>query len=121
MIIIETIDHISLSVSDIEKSIEFYRENFGFDLTEHASGSPEAFLQVADIKLRLFREESGKVAKTGGYVAFYVDEEDFEDAIDEIEDSELEIISGPENIRNGKKVVISDPDGNKIALCSSSK
>ncbi|MGL4369159.1 MAG: VOC family protein, partial [Spirochaetota bacterium] len=32
MIIIESIDHISLAVSDIEKSIEFYRENFGFDL-----------------------------------------------------------------------------------------
>ncbi|MGL4370521.1 MAG: VOC family protein, partial [Spirochaetota bacterium] len=73
------------------------------------------------IKLRLFSEESGKVAKSSGYVAFYVDEEDFEDAIDEIDENELPVISGPENIRGGKKIVIADPDGNKIALCCNAK
>lgn len=119
MIIIENIDHISLAVSDIEASIEFYRETFGFDLTEHVSGSPEAVLQVGEIRLRLSSDD--KVAKNNGYVAFYVDDDDFEDAVEEIEESGLTVISGPENVRNGKKIVITDPDGNRIALCSSAK
>jgi catechol 2,3-dioxygenase-like lactoylglutathione lyase family enzyme len=117
MIIIESIDHISLAVSDIEASIEFYRENLGFDLVEHISGSLEAHLQVGEIHLRLLQE--GKVSKSNGYIAFYVDGD--EDAIEEIEENGLEVISGPENIRNGKRIVIADPDGNKIALCSSIK
>ena len=119
MIIIENIDHISLAVSDIEASIEFYRENFGFDVVEHISGSPEAVLQVGEIGLRLIGGD--KAPKSTGYVAFHVDDDDFEDALEEVDESELEVISGPENIRNGKRIIIADPDGNRIALCTSSK
>ena len=50
-----------------------------------------------------------------------MDDDDFEDAVEEIEESGLTVISGPENVRNGKKIVITDPDGNRIALCSSAK
>ena len=119
MIIIENIDHISLAVSDIEASIEFYRENFGFDLIEHVSGSPEAVLQVGEIRLRLISGDKGE--KGAGYVAFYVDEEDFEDALEEVDEAELEVVSGPESIKGGKRIIIADPDGNRIALCSSAK
>ena len=119
MIIIENIDHISLAVSDIEASIEFYREMFGFDIVEHISGSSEAVLQVGEIRLRLIGGEAA--GKSSGYVAFYVDDDDFEDALEELDESGLEVVSGPENIKNGKRVIIADPDGNRIALCSSAK
>jgi len=45
-----------------------------------------------------------------------VDEEDFEDAVEEIQEREIEIVFGPENIRKGKTVVFLDPDGNQIEL-----
>jgi metallothiol transferase len=115
MIIIESIDHICFSVSDMERSIEFYREIFGFDVVEHMSGSPDALLQVGDIRLRL---QKGKDASASeGYVAFYVDEEDFEDALEEIEEAGIETVAGPEDYRGGKRVITVDPDGNHIALC----
>jgi metallothiol transferase len=114
MIIIENIDHICFSVTDMERSIEFYREIFGFDVIEHLSGSPEALLQVGDIRLRL---ENGKNPAGEGYVAFYVDEEDFEDALEEIEEAGIDVVAGPDEYRGGKRVVATDPDGNKIALC----
>jgi metallothiol transferase len=114
MIIIENIDHICFSVTDMERSIEFYRETFGFDVIEHLSGSPEALLQVGDIRLRL---ETSKNPAGDSYVAFYVDEEDFEDALEEIEEAGIEVVSGPEEYRGGKRIVTADPDGNKITLC----
>jgi metallothiol transferase len=118
MVIIENMDHISLAVSDIERSISFYKDLFGFDLVEKQSGSSEAYLQVGEIKLRLNQVEEDLTAQNNdSYVAFYVDEDDFDDAIDEIEAGSVEIVYGPENIRNGQKVIISDPDGNKIGLC----
>jgi catechol 2,3-dioxygenase-like lactoylglutathione lyase family enzyme len=119
MIVIENIDHVCLAVSDIEKSIEFYRDFFGFDVVEHMSGSPDALLQVGDIRLKL-ESDDGK-SKPSGYVAFYVDEEDFEDALDEIEENNIPIVSGPEDYRGGKRVIIQDLSGNKVALCHSDK
>ena len=41
---------------------------------------------------------------------------DFEDAVDEIQEKEIEIVFGPEDIRKGKTVVFLDPDGNQIEL-----
>jgi catechol 2,3-dioxygenase-like lactoylglutathione lyase family enzyme len=119
MIIIENIDHISFPVSDMDRSIEFYREVFGFDVVEHMSGSPDALLQVGDIRLRLQLDKNAK--GEGGYVAFYVDEEDFEDALDEIEENGIETLSAAEEYRGGKRIVVLDPDGNKIGLCYSRK
>ena len=78
-----------------------------------------AVLQVGEIRLRLVSGDKGE--KGSGYVAFYVDEEDFEDALEEVDEAELEVVSGPESIKGGKRIIIADPDGNRIALCSSAK
>ncbi|HEY1407025.1 MAG TPA: VOC family protein [Spirochaetota bacterium] len=120
MIVIENIDHVCLAVNDIEKSIEFYRDFFGFDVVEHMSGSPDALLQVGDIRLKLTSDDGGK-NKSNGYVAFYVDEEDFEDALEEIEENNLTVVSGPDDYRAGKSIIIQDLSGNRIALCYSKK
>lgn len=120
MIIIENIDHICLSVADIEESIGFYRDYLGFDIVEHMSGTTEALMQVGDIRLRLTSAEAAK-NKSVGYVAFYVDEQDFEDALDEIEEAGIETAGDPEEYRGGKRIVISDPSGNRIALCYTKK
>lgn len=119
MIVIETIDHIALQVKNIEKGIEFYRDIFGFDVVEHLSGSPDALLQVGDIRIRLISSSSAN--KSEGYIAFYLDEEDFEDALEEIEENEISLVAETEEYRGGKRVVVQDPDGNHIALCYTRK
>ena len=50
-------------------------------------------------------------------MSFIVDEDDFEDAVDELNEKKIPIVSGPENIRKGQSVVFLDPDGNQIELC----
>ncbi len=118
MIVIESIDHIGLSVSNLESSIEFYKELFDFEVVEKMSNSREAFIKVGEIVIGLFEVEGYASQKsTKNHISLYIDEEDFDDAVDELREKEIPIVFGPENIRNGKSVVFLDPDGNQIELC----
>ncbi|TAL31921.1 MAG: VOC family protein [Spirochaetes bacterium] len=118
MIVIESIDHIGISVSNLEKSIEFYKELFDFEVIEKISSSKQAYIKVGEIVIGLFEVDGYKNQKnTKNHVSFYVDEQDFEDAFEEIKDMEIPIVFGPENIRNGKSLVFLDPDENQIEIC----
>ena len=117
MIIIEGINHIGISVSNLEEGINFYKDFFDFEVVEKLSNSGQAFMKMGDIIIGLYEVDGYKAdTESETRVSFYVDEEDFEDALDEIENTELEIVYGPENIRNGQTVVFLDLDGNKIEL-----
>lgn len=117
MIVIESINHIGLTVSDLEKSIKFYRDLFDFDVIEKISTSGQAFLKIGDIVIALYEVDGYKNQDgTKNRISFYVDEEDFDDALDELKELDIEIVYGPEKIRNGQLVVFLDPDGNQIEL-----
>ncbi len=117
MIIIESINHIFLTVSDLEQSIKFYRDLFDFDVIEKLGSAGQAFLKMGDILLGLIEVPGYKNSeKSQNRISFFVDEEDFEDAVDELEDLEMKIVYGPENIRNGQCIIFLDPDGNQIEL-----
>ena len=118
MIVIENINHISLTVSDLEKSVDFYKEMFDFETVEKYSTENQRFMRMGDILISLnhlenFRNNEGSKP----IVSFYIDEEDFDDAVDELNEMGIDIVSGPENIRNGRSIVFVDPDDNKIELC----
>ncbi|MBN1500205.1 MAG: VOC family protein [Spirochaetes bacterium] len=117
MIIIESLNYVSISVSDIENSVKFYKDMFEFDVVEKQSGSKEAVLQIGEFYLRLCQIENfSKNSRDEDFLCFTVDEDDFDDILDEVEENSIPVVFGPENIRNGQKIVITDPDGNKIAL-----
>jgi len=117
MIVIEGINYIGLTVSDLEVSTKFYRELFDFDVVDKMSGAGQAFLRMGEMLIALNEEEGFQSPENSGYaISFFVDEEDFDDALEELEDKEINIVHGPENIRNGQTVVFIDPDGNKIEL-----
>lgn len=122
MIIIENLNSLSISVSDLDDSISFYKDIFGFDIIERQSGSDEAIMQMGEIILRLCQvADLSDDLRKENYFTFYVDEEDFDDALEEIEENELEIVYGPENLRNGRQIIICDPDGNRMGLSSISR
>lgn len=112
MIIIEEVNHISLAVANLEKSLEFYRDIFYFDTVEKIDKT-EAFLSIGDIKIRL--KESAEVTPNPDvYISFNIDMQDFDDVADELEDKKVKF----DEIDNddGHKIVFSDIDGNKIAI-----
>ncbi len=118
MIVIESVDHVGLTVSNLDRSIEFYRDLFDFDILERFGDTRQAFLRVGDIVIGLYEVEGYKHQEgTKNHLSFYVDEEDFDDAVDEINEKEIPIVFGPDNLRKGKSVIFLDPDGNQIELC----
>lgn len=117
MIVIESVDHIGMTVSDLDSAIEFYKDLFDFEVVERVSNSNEAYIKVGDILIKLIEVKGYETPDNSkSHICFYIDEEDFDDAIDELEDKNIPIVYGPENIRKGRLVVFSDPDGNKIEL-----
>lgn len=117
MIVIENLDHIGITVSDLDRAIEFYSDTFDFEVVERASNSNEAYIKVGDILIKLTELKDYKAPENSkSHICFYIDEEDFDDALDELQDKNIPIVFGPENIRKGRLVVFTDPDGNKIEL-----
>ena len=117
MIVIESVNYIGITVSDLERGVQFYKDLFDFDTVDNISTAGQAFLKMGDIMLALEEVEGYKaVDDMGASVSFYVDEEDFDDAVDDLKEADIEIISGPENLRKGQRVVFLDPDGNRIEL-----
>ena len=117
MIVIESVNYIGITVSDLERGVGFYKDLFDFDVVENISNPGQAFLKMGDILLAITEIEGYKnTGDTAPCVSFYVDEEDFDDAVDELKEAEIEIVSGPENLRKGQLVVFLDPDGNRIEL-----
>jgi len=118
MIVIESVHHMGITVTDLERSIKFYRDMFDFEVIEKLSTSGIAYLRIADIVIGLYEAAQYKgSADSKNKLSFFVDEEDFEDAVEELKALDATIIMGPENIRNGQAVIFLDPDGNQIELC----
>ncbi len=116
MIVIESINHLGLTVSNLENSVNFYKELFDFDIIENNAN--QVYIKEGDIILCLEEEQDYKNQKnTKNRVSFLIDEDDFDDAVDELKEKNIPIVFGPENIRKGQSVVFLDPDGNQIELC----
>jgi catechol 2,3-dioxygenase-like lactoylglutathione lyase family enzyme len=117
MIVIESINHVTITVSDLEKSILFYKDIFDFEVIEKYSDSGQAFIRMGDILILLNEIKKYQADENSkNSISFYIDEEDFDDAIEEIKELKLEIVYGPENLRKGRSLIFIDPDGNRIEL-----
>ena len=117
MIVIEGINHLGITVSNLDTATTFYKELFDFDPLEKLSAPGQAYLRIGDSIVCLYEVEGYKNAESSkNRLSLYVDEDDFEDALDEIEKQQLVVVTGPENIRNGQSIVFLDPDGNQLEL-----
>jgi catechol 2,3-dioxygenase-like lactoylglutathione lyase family enzyme len=117
MIVIESINHIGITVSDLDRSIKFYRDLFDFETIEKLGSTGVAYLRVADMVIGLYESGSYKGSEDSrNKISFFVDEEDFDDAVEELKNLDVTIVHGPENLRNGQSVIFLDPDGNQIEL-----
>lgn len=117
MIVIEGFNYTGITVSDIERSIEFYRDILDFDYLDRVSDEEKAFMSMGDIIIALIRSEGYRAEdSSASRVSFYVDEEDFDDIIDDMEETGLAIASGPDEKGDIQFIIITDPDNNKIEI-----
>lgn len=121
------IHHIAISVTDMAKSISFYRENFGFDeirrYTKEGWNGEAAILKLKDTELEIFsfknhiqnKDDSSKFEVLGlKHIAFLVPS---------VEDKYKELKAKGVNISEPKKgttctayCFLTDPDGITLEL-----
>ncbi len=117
MILLEGLHHISFGSSDLKRSVEFYQDLLGLELMEE--GEQHALLEqgAVSIRLNLIPNYKSPLTNPGELsMSFSLDVDDFTNALQELEEKEIEILTGPVGIEGGESLLISDPDGNLIEL-----
>ncbi len=117
----EGIHHVSLLVSDLERSKHFYSEVLGFKENKNrpAFDFPGAWYEVGNTQIHLIVYEDGKTLRGShkidsrdGHFAIRV--QDMESFIDRMKKHHVEPLNKPNNKTNWHQAFICDPDGNII-------
>ncbi|MFJ7830753.1 metallothiol transferase FosB [Peribacillus sp. NPDC097284] len=113
---IQGLNHLLFSVSDLEKSSEFYQAVFGAKLL--VKGNQTAYFDLNGIWLALNLEKDiprNEIKESYTHVAFSITEKDFDGIQDRLERLQVNILSGRErNKRDNKSIYFTDLDGHKF-------
>ena len=118
------IDHVEITSGNLERSIRFYKEVFGFVLKERIKpSSPEieeiAFLTLGDTMLELLAIKNSAPAPKGPQVGFRmmaIEVDDMDRAIEYLKGKGVGVSRGPVTLGASKRAEIKDPDGLSIEL-----
>ncbi|MBU5439036.1 metallothiol transferase FosB [Tissierella sp. MSJ-40] len=107
------INHITFSVSNLEKSIEFYKNVFDAKLL--VKGERLAYFDLQGIWLALNVEsdiERNEIYQSYTHMSFSIDEEDYEFVVEKLNKLNVNIREGrPRYKEEGKSIYFRDPDG----------
>lgn len=109
------LNHITIAVSDLERSLNFYSNTLGF--TPHARWDSGAYLSIGELWFCLSLDEPcPKDDYT--HLAFDISSQDFESFAKRVVALDVEVWK--ENKSEGQSLYILDPDGHKLEIHSGS-
>ncbi|WP_432743076.1 VOC family protein [Methylobacter sp. G7] len=112
------LDHVGLNVADLEKSIAFYQDMFGFSVIEKWDSLKQAFIGANGIVLGLMEIPNYDYRTyTMAHLAFPCGKPDFPNVVTKVQSYGLEIVSGPKEQRGGETILFRDPSGNILEVC----
>jgi metallothiol transferase len=113
---IKGLNHFLFSVSNLEKSIEFYQNVFEAKLL--VKGRTTAYFDLNGMWLALNVEEGiprNEIKDSYTHIAFSIDEADFLKMYEKLKVLNVAILSGrPRNEKDKKSIYFTDPDGHKF-------
>lgn len=128
MIRTRAIDHINMSVSDIEQSVDFYRRVFGFEVVEDyrdAQVDPWAIIAIPGAAVLALHQSSQRGAPNGLTLNhFGLVVEDLDEALKHLRNEGVRVLydsgeNGPLiDWGHSNSIYIQDPDGHDIELTS---
>lgn len=122
MFTLQSIDHVALTVRDVERSVAWYEEVLGLErrFEEHWGARP-AMMAAGETKLALFAARSadpapppGRGAITCLHVAFLVDRSNFEAAQAELSRRGISWRFADHDISHS--IYFHDPDGHELEI-----
>ena len=107
------LNHITIAVSDLERSLDFYINALGFK--GHVKWKQGAYLSLGDLWLCLSVDKPDE--KTDySHIAFSISQQDFTDFSHKL--IQLDIAQWKENKSEGESLYLLDPDGHKLEIHS---
>jgi catechol 2,3-dioxygenase-like lactoylglutathione lyase family enzyme len=116
--VIKGINHITLSVKDVDQSFEFYTQILGFKpVVKWPKGT---YLLAGDLWFCLFLDDNTRKSKLPEYthIAFTISEQNFKVMSERIKKSGAKIWQ--ENQTEGDSLYFVDPNGHKLEIHASS-
>lgn len=112
--------HVTINVSSLEKSLEFYSETLGMKIIH--KGNKDTYLEWGDAWVCLL-ERPEKQAQSDNlgvdHVAFFISGNEFDEAVKHLQKNMVPIVRGPERRGAGSSVYFLDPDGTQLELHTS--
>lgn len=109
---ISPINHLCFSVSNLERSIDFYREVFGARLL--VKGRKLAYFDLNGLWIALNEEKTdrSRIHRTYTHIAFTMEDCEYEPTLAKLESLGVEIVPGrSRDERDKKSIYFLDPDG----------
>ena len=112
--LLKGLNHITLSVSDLSRSVAYYAELLGFSL--HARWNKGAYLTLGDLWLCLSHDTDVRSGPLAEYTHFAlsVDRADFDTFARKV--AEGAHPTWKENTSEGESIYLLDPDGHKLEI-----
>ena len=114
-----SIDHVNMKVKNLEKSVEFYKNLFGFEIKQEENANkldaPSKIIGNNSIKLCLY--EVPDMSPEGGIAHFGFNIANFNEIIEKCKELGVEVLyGGIVDWEKSKSVYIVDPSGYEIEL-----
>lgn len=107
------LNHITIAVSDLERSLDFYINALGFK--GHVKWRQGAYLSLGDLWLCLSVDKPDEKSDYS-HIAFSISQQDFTDFSHKL--IQLDIAQWKENKSEGESLYLLDPDGHKLEIHS---
>lgn len=116
--ITKQLDHVGLNVADLDESIAFYQDMFGFSVIEKWDTPKQAFVGADGTVLGLIEmPDYDYHTYTMAHLAFSCSKTDFPSMVEKVQGLDLEVVSGPKEQRGGETILFRDPSGNILEVC----